>query len=64
MQRKPKTIKKKRLDRYNELSEIYSIGMNKLQTIAKDAVATQKIDRMVLVDLDVFDKYLESFRVK
>ena len=23
-----------------------------------------KIDRMVLVDLDIFDQYLESFRVK
>lgn len=31
---------------------------------AKDAGAILKIDRMVLVDLDVFDQYLESFRVK
>ena len=64
MQRKPKTINKNRLVRYKEGAEMYSIGMNKFQTLAKDAGAILKIDRMVLVDLDVFDKYLESFRVK
>ena len=63
MQRKPKTINKKRLVRYKEGAEMYSMGMNKFQTLAKDAGATLKIDRMVLVDLDVFDTYLESFRV-
>ena len=64
MQWKPKTINKKRLVRYKEGAEMYSMGMNKFQTLAKDAGAILKIDRMVLVDLDVFDKYLESFRVK
>lgn len=59
-----KAINKKRLVRYKEGAEMYSMGMNKFQTLAKDAGATLKIDRMVLVDLDVFDKYLESFRVK
>lgn len=47
-----------------EGAEMYSMGMNKFQTLAKDAGAILKIDRMVLVDLDVFDQYLESFRVK
>lgn len=43
---------------------MYSMGMNKFQTLAKDAGATLKIDRMVLVDLDVLDQFLESFRVR
>ena len=64
MQRKPRTINRKRRVRYEEGAERYSMGMNKFQTLAKDAGAILKIDRMVLVDLDVFDKYLESFRVK
>lgn len=64
MQRKQKTINKKRLVRYKEGAEMYSMGMNKFQTLAKEAGAILKIDRMVLVDLDVFDRYLESFRVK
>ena len=50
--------------RYKEGAEMYSMGMNKFQTLAKDAGAILKIDRMVLVDLDVFDQYLESFRVQ
>ena len=64
MQRMPKAINKKRLVRYKEGAEMYSMGMNKFQTLAKDAGAILKIDRMVLVDLDVFDQYLEPFRVK
>lgn len=64
MQRNTKAINKKRLVRYKEGAEMYSMGMNKFQTLAKDAGAILKIERMVLVDLDVFDDYLESFRVR
>lgn len=64
MQRISKVVNKKRLVRYKEGSQMYSMGMNKFQTIAEDAGATLKIDRLVLVDLDVFDEYLESFRVR
>lgn len=64
MQRNTKAINKKRLVRYKEGAEMYSMGMNKFQTLAKDAGAILKIERMVLVDLDVFDEYLESFRVR
>ena len=64
MQRATKKVEKKRLDRYKEGPEMYSMGMNKFQTLAKDAGAILKIDRMVLVDLDIFDQYLETFRVQ
>lgn len=64
MQMTPKKLEKKRLVRYKEGAEIYSMGMNKFQALAKDAGAILKIDRMVLVDLDTFDEYLETFRVK
>lgn len=63
MQKMTKAINKKRLVRYKEGAEMYSMGMNKFQTLSKDAGAILKIDRMVLVDLDVFDQYLEPFRV-
>ena len=63
MQKLPKAVNKKRLVRYKEGAEMYSIGMNKFQQLAKDAGAILKIGRIVLVDLDTFDKYLESFRV-
>ena len=64
MQRATKKVEKKRLVRYKEGAEMYSRGMNKFQTLAKDAGAILKIDRMVLVDLDIFDQYLETFRVQ
>lgn len=64
MQRPTKKVEKKRLVRYKEGAEMYSMGMNKFQTLAKDAGAILKIDRMVLVDLDIFDQYLETFRVQ
>lgn len=64
MQRATKKVEKKRLVRYKEGAEMYCMGMNKFQTLAKDAGAILKIDRMVLVDLDIFDQYLETFRVQ
>ena len=64
MQRATKKVEKKRLVRYKEGAEMYSMGMNKFQTLAKDAGAILKIDRKVLVDLDIFDQYLETFRVQ
>lgn len=64
MQRATKKVEKKRLVRYKEGAEMYSMGMNKFQTLAKVAGAILKIDRMVLVDLDIFDQYLETFRVQ
>ena len=64
MQRATKKVEKKRLVRYKEGAEMYSMGMNKFQTLAKDAGAILKIDRMVLVDLDIFDQHLETFRVQ
>ena len=64
MQRATKKVEKERLVRYKEGAEMYSMGMNKFQTLAKDAGAILKIDRMVLVDLDIFDQYLETFRVQ
>ena len=63
MQRTSNKLSKKRLVRYNEGAEMYSMGMNKFQVLAKEAGAILKINRMVLVDLDTFDQYLETFRV-
>ena len=44
-------MSKKRLVRYKEGAEMYSMGMNKFQILAKDAGAILKIGRMVLVAL-------------
>ena len=62
MQREAKKEKRKRLVRYKEGAEMYSMGMNKFQTLAKDARAVYHVKRIVLVNLDLIDEYLEAFR--
>ena len=62
MQRESKKEKRKRLVRYKEGAEMYSMGMNKFQALAKEAKATYKIDKVVLVNCEIFEKYLETFR--
>ena len=65
MQRATKKVGKEKVKSdIKRVAEMYSMGMNKFQTLAKDAGAILKIDRMVLVDLDIFDQYLETFRVQ
>ena len=40
----------------------YSIGLSKFQSLARKAKATYKIDKVVLVNCELFEKYLETFR--
>lgn len=49
--------------RYKEGCELYSMGRDKFMKLAKEAGATYKIDKLVLVNTEILDKYLESFRV-
>lgn len=55
--------KSKRFVRYKEGAEMYSMGLTKFQELAKDAKACYKINQLVLVNLDVIDEYLETFRI-
>ena len=55
--------KRKRFVRYSEGAKIYSMGISKFQQLAKDAKACYKVNQMVLVNVDIIDKYLESFRI-
>ena len=41
---------------------MYSMCQSKFEEIAKDAKAIYKIDRLVLVNCDILDEYLELFR--
>ena len=38
------------------------MGLSKFQALAKEAKATYKVDKLVLVNCDLFEKYLETFR--
>jgi hypothetical protein len=59
---KGKEIKKKFV-RYKEGADLYSMSQSKFEQLAKDAGATYKLNKLVLVNREVFDDYLESFRI-
>ena len=52
----------KKFVRYPEGAERYSIGLTKCQALAKEAKAVYKIDGIALVNCELFEKYLETFR--
>ncbi|ETP71501.1 hypothetical protein UYO_2528 [Lachnospiraceae bacterium JC7] len=48
--------------RYREGAELYSMGLSKFTQLARKAKATYKVDKVVLVNTEILDKYLETFR--
>ena len=52
----------KKFVRYEEGAKKYSMGLSKFQSMAREAKATYKVDKVVLVNCDIFEKYLETFR--
>ena len=58
-----KKDRQKKFVRYKEGAEMYSMGMNKFQTLAKDAGAIYKVGKMALVNCELFETYLETFRI-
>ena len=55
--------KRKKFIRYKEGAELYSMSQSKFERMAKDAGAIYKIDKLVLVKVEVIDEYIESFRL-
>ena len=53
---------KKRYVRYKEGAELYSICQTKFEKMAKEAGATYKLNKVVLVNCEIFEEYLETFR--
>ena len=55
--------KDKRFVRYKDGAEMYSMSLSKFQQLAKDANACYKVNQLVLVNLDILDEYLETYRI-
>ena len=53
---------RKKFVRYEEGAMLYSMGIHTFQQLAKDARAAYHVKRIVLVNLDLIDEYLEAFR--
>ena len=54
----------KKFVRYDEGAKLYSLGIQTFMQLAKDAGATYRIKRAVLVNTEIIDEYLENFREK
>lgn len=55
--------KERKYIRYKDGAERYSIGVTKFMQLAKEARAVYKIDGVVLVNTEIFERFLESFRL-
>ena len=58
-----KKMKDKRFVRYADGAEMYSMSLSKFQQLAKDAKACYKFNQLVLVNLEILDEYVETFRI-
>ena len=54
---------RKRFVTYKEATELYSMWLTRIQEHAKIAGATYKMRNKVLVNTDIFEAYLEQFRI-
>lgn len=53
----------KKFVRYKEGAQMYSMCQTKFEKMAKDAGAVYKLDKVVLVNTEIFEEYLETFRI-
>jgi len=60
---KKKDAKKRKWLRCKGAVETYGISRTKVVELARDCGAYVKINRTVLIDAELFDKYIETFRV-
>ena len=49
--------------RYSEGAEMYHMSVSKFMQMAKDAKAIYKLGQLVLVNLKIFDEYIETFHL-
>ena len=54
---------RKRFVTYKQAAELYSMRMNRIQEHARAAGATYKMGNKVLINTDIFEMYLEQFRI-
>ena len=54
---------RKRFVTYKEATNLYSMGLTRVQEHARSAGATYKMGNKVLVNTDIFEAYLEQFRI-
>lgn len=56
-------VNRKKFVRHKEGAELYSMCQSKFEKMAKEARATYKLDKLVLVNCEIFEEYLETYRI-
>lgn len=54
---------RKRFVRYKTGAELYDMSQSSFEDLAEEAGAKYKIGKMVLVNCEIFEEYLETFRI-
>ena len=54
----------KKFRRYKDGAEYYGFSKSIFERLAKDAGAIYKVNKVVLVNCEIFEKYLESFHIE
>lgn len=49
--------------RYDTGADLYNMCESSFKTLARNANATYKVGKMVLVNIQIIDKYLETCRI-
>lgn len=60
----PPRFRDRKFLRYNEGQAVYGFGQTKFEQLADMAGAVYKVDGVCLVKIDIFDRFLESYRLK
>ncbi len=55
-------LKQSRYMRYREAALYYCLGMSNIKRLAKESGATLHVGKCVLIDTEIFEKYIDSFR--
>lgn len=58
-----KQMTKKKWIRCKEGMDLYSVSRPKLVRLAREEGAAYKLDGVILIDTEVLDRYLETFRI-
>lgn len=54
----------KKFRRYKDGAEYYGFSKSIFERLAKDAGAIYKVNKVVLANCEIFEKYLESFHLE
>lgn len=54
----------KKFRRYKDGAEYYGFSKSVFERLAKEAGAIYKVKKVVLVNCEIFERYLESFRLE